>query len=97
MNQQESTMMTAEKTKLQKLQTLLNSATNERQRKMYQALLSKAKAEYAPESAPSQQKTTQTSTNNKARGKTAKKKAESNPSASKKTSSKKKATSKKQA
>ena len=98
MNQQESTMMTAEKTKLQKLQTLLNSATNERQRKMYLALLNKAKAELASESAPPQQKATQTSasTKKKAQGKTAKKKAESNPPASKKTSSKNSATSKKE-
>ncbi|MGK7935456.1 MAG: hypothetical protein AB4206_06580 [Xenococcaceae cyanobacterium] len=103
MNQQESTMMTAEKTKLQKLQTLLNSATNERQRKMYLALLNKAKAELASESASPQQKTTessqkktQTSTNKKTRGKTAKKKAKSLPPTSKQTSSKKKATSKKE-
>ena len=95
--------MTAEKTKLQKLQTLLNSATNERQRKMYQALLDKAKAELAPEPAPPQQKTTesspqktQTFTNKKVRGKSSKKKAESSPSVSKQTSSKKKTTSKKE-
>ncbi len=96
MNQQESTMMTAEKTKLQKLQTLLNSATNERQRKMYQALLDKAKAELASESAPPQQKTTQTSTKKQAQSKSSKKKAESNPPVSKQTSSKKKTTSKKE-
>ena len=36
--------MTAEKTDLQKLEALLHSATNERQRKMYQALLTKARA-----------------------------------------------------
>ena len=95
--------MTAEKTNIQKLEALLNSATNERQRKMYLALLNKAKAELAPESAPSQQKTTesspqktQTSTNKQARGQTAKKKAESSPPASNKTSSKKKTTSKKE-
>ena len=35
--------MTAVKSDLQKLETLLNSATNERQRKMYQALLDKAR------------------------------------------------------
>ena len=36
--------MTAEKTDLQKLEALLHSATNERQKKMYQALLTKARA-----------------------------------------------------
>ncbi|MGB5635163.1 MAG: hypothetical protein WBM44_28780 [Waterburya sp.] len=36
--------MTAEKTDLQKLEALLHSATNERQRKMYQSLLTKAQA-----------------------------------------------------
>ena len=35
--------MTAVKSDLQKLETLLNSATNERQRKMYQSLLDKAR------------------------------------------------------
>ena len=37
--------MTAVKSDLQKLENLLNSATNERQRKMYQALLDKARHE----------------------------------------------------
>ncbi len=87
--------MTAEKTNLQKLENLLNSATSERQRKMYLALLNKARAEYARPSASQQQKATETSTstNKKVRGKTAKTKAESNPPASKKTSSKNSATS----
>jgi hypothetical protein len=40
--------MTAEKTDLQKLEALLHSATNERQRKMYQALLTKARASSVP-------------------------------------------------
>ena len=35
--------MIAVKSDLQKLENLLNSATNERQRKMYQALLDKAR------------------------------------------------------
>ena len=98
-------MMTGAKFDIQKIETLLNSATNERQRKMYLALLNKARAELAPKSPPSQQKTTESSpkktqtsasTNKKARGKTAQKKAESSPPASKKTSSKKKTTSKKE-
>ena len=88
------TKMTAEKTDLQKLENLLNSATNERQRKMYLKLLNKARAELAPDSsAPKQQKTTESSTKKtqttastkkKARGKSSLDKA---PSASKKTSS----------
>ena len=98
-------MMTGAKFDIQKIETLLNSATNERQRKMYQALLNKARAELAPESAPSQQKATESShkkpqtsasTKKKAQGKTAKKKAKSSPPASKQTSSKKNATSKKE-
>lgn len=55
--------MTAEKTNLQKLEALLHSATNERQRKMYQALLSKAQASSASSSSTStKQKITQSPT-----------------------------------
>ena len=54
--------MTAEKTDLQKLENLLNSATNERQRKMYLSLLNKARAELGPDSSPSEQKTTESLT-----------------------------------
>ena len=86
--------MTAEKTNIQKLEALLNSATNERQRKMYQTLLNKAKAKLAPELAPPQQKATE-STPKKTQTST-KKKAQSSPPASKKTSSKKKTTSEKE-
>ncbi len=98
-------MMTGAKFDIQKIETLLNSATNERQRKMYLALLNKARAELAPKSHHTQQNTTQSSpkktqtsasTKKKAQGKTAKKKAESSPPASKQTSSKKKTTSKKE-
>ncbi len=98
-------MMTGAKFDIQKIETLLNSATNERQRKMYQALLNKARAELAPDSNPSQQKATESShkkpqtsasTKKKAQGKSSKKKAKSSPPASKQTSSKKKTTSKKE-
>ena len=80
------TKMTAEKTDLQKLKNLLNSATNERQRKMYQALLNKARASMAPESPPPEQKKTKSltkktklpaSTKKKKRGKSTKEKASS--------------------
>lgn len=55
--------MTAEKTNLQKLEALLHSATNERQRKMYLALLSKAQASSASSSSTStKQKITQSPT-----------------------------------
>ena len=54
--------MTVEKTDLQKLENLLNSATNERQRKMYLSLLNKARAELGPDSSPSEQKTTESFT-----------------------------------
>ena len=78
--------MTAEKTDLQKLKNLLNSATNERQRKMYQALLNKARASMAPESPPPEQKKTKSltkktklpaSNKKKKRGKSTKEKASS--------------------
>lgn len=55
--------MTAEKTDLQKLEALLHSATNERQRKMYQALLSKAQTSLVSSaSTSSEQQTTQSLT-----------------------------------
>ena len=58
--------MTAEKTDLQKLEALLHSATNERQRKMYQALLSKAQTSLVSSaSTSSEQQTTQSLTKTK--------------------------------
>ena len=49
--------MTAVKSDLEKLEELLNSATNERQRKMYQALLKKARAKLTPVAEASPEKT----------------------------------------
>ena len=79
--------MTAEKTDLQKLEALLHSATNERQRKMYQALLTKARtSSVSSDSASTGQQITQSltkknkptaSTHNKVRGKSSKEKAAS--------------------
>ncbi len=108
MNQQNITKMTAVQSDLQKLEALLKSATNERQRKMYLSLLNKARAELVTDSAPSEQKTTESltektqttaSTKKKARGVSSKKKASSTldaAPASKKTSSQVNATSKKE-
>ena len=77
--------MTAEKTDLQKLEALLHSATNERQRKMYQALLSKARTSLVSSASTSSEKQTtqsftktkksQASPNRTARGKSSKNKA----------------------
>ena len=64
----------------QKIEQLLNSATSERQRKMYQALLDKARsqersstANKAPETTPSTEKKTQTTTKGQTKTKTQKK------------------------
>ena len=61
----------------QKIEQLLNSATSERQRKMYQALLDKARSQErssttnkAPETTPSTEKTAQTLTKGKTETKT---------------------------
>ena len=70
---------------LQKIEQLLNSATNERQRKMYQALLDKAQSQFenstadkAPLTTPSTENQAQTQTightETKTQAKTAKKK-----------------------
>ena len=86
--------MTAEKTDLQKLEALLHSATNERQRKMYQALLSKAQTSLVSSaSTSSEQQTTQSLTKTKksqaspnrtVRGKSSKNKAVSTNNSTKK-------------
>lgn len=86
--------MTAEKTDLQKLEALLHSATNERQRKMYQALLSKAQTSLVSSaSTSSEQQTTQSltktnkpqaSTHSTVRGKSSKNKAGSTNNSTKK-------------
>ena len=87
--------MTAEKTDLKKLEALLKSATNERQRKMYLSLLNKARASMASNSTPEEQKTaesstektkTTASTKKKARKKTSKKQKLASQPTSKKTS-----------
>ncbi len=64
----------------QKIEQLLNSATSERQRKMYQALLDKARSQErsstinkAPETNPSTEKKTQTTTKGQTQTKTQKK------------------------
>lgn len=54
--------MTAVKSDLEKLEELLNSATNERQRKMYQALLKKARAKLTPVAEASPEKTAESLT-----------------------------------
>ena len=87
--------MTAVQSDIQKLEALLKSATNERQRKMYLSLLNKARASMASNSTPEEQKTaesstektkTTASTKKKARNKTSKKQKSASQPTSKKTS-----------
>ncbi len=62
---------------IQKIEQLLNSATSSRQRKMYQALLDKARSQFenstetiAPQTTPETEKKAQTKTNQKTETKT---------------------------
>ena len=95
--------MTAVQSDIQKLEALLKSATNERQRKMYLSLLNKARASIISDSTPESEKTTEsstekttiaTSTKKKGQGKISKEKESSSPPTSKNKSSKKNVTSK---
>lgn len=96
--------MTAVQPDIQKLEALLKSATNERQRKMYLSLLNKARASMASKSTPEEQKTAESSTRKtkttastkKAAKKTSKEKELSSSPTSNKTSSKVNATSNKE-